>query len=338
MKRRSLRFNIVLLAVSIILSIIIGMVLLLTLDVFVFKLARNELWFDPNTEFDPELGWRQIPNRFVYMTSENITSNSLGGRGEEVDYSKEHILVMGDSVVLGFAVDDKQTMPYYLEGLIDGKYPGLQVLNMGVSGYGIDQYYLSLNKRINLTNPRLVIVVIYTRNDFEDTSSDNAYGRSKPFLMIRNNQLVNLNPKISRYSCHNLLTDSKILRLTDRKGQLRNHLCDGRQHSRNETEEIIKRLLSEVERIADEHGSRLLFVLDPGMREFENESVNQRFFRELFRNSDYSYLDYYAFLKSRDIDVSDLYQDDDPNHFTPSGNRLWAEAIFSYIEENRLLD
>ena len=342
MRWKALRSNLVLLAVSIVLSLIIGMILLIGFELLFLRPVWDARWNDlrnqQNTEFDPELGWKGIPNRSYYIFTGNISSNSLGGRGEEVDYSKEHILVIGDSVAWGLDLDDKEAMPYYLNEYMEEEYPRLQVLNMAVSGYGIDQYYMSLDERINLTNPRLIIVVIHTGTDFEDTSKDNAYGRSKPFFAMMDGQLVNLNPAISKYSCYNLFARSRILERFDEDSKMRGLVCGGREHTREETEELIKRLVAEIGRIARDHNSGLLFVISPREDDFAKQSYYLSYFRGLFRNSSYDYLDYYGFVRDTNADPQELYLKGDMDHYNPEGNRLLAETIFSYIKEKGLLE
>jgi hypothetical protein len=53
-------------------------------------------------------------------------------RSPEVDRSKGHVLLVGDSVVWGY-----------------GERHDLQALNLGVSWYGIDQYYLWLKRKLD---------------------------------------------------------------------------------------------------------------------------------------------------------------------------------------------
>ena len=66
-------------------------------------------------KFDSELGWAPIPNKkspiSLYF---NFQLNSLGFRSPEIDNSKEHILLLGDSVAWGLKNNENETFSYYL--------------------------------------------------------------------------------------------------------------------------------------------------------------------------------------------------------------------------------
>ena len=126
-----------------------SMVFCIILLVLVFEVRHyiknkqyiNQTWHDPNTQFDPELGWSPIPNRSINFPGwGTISSNSLGFRSPEINQSKKQIIILGDSVAWGFGVNDTETFPYYLDESVSSL--GYQVSNLAVSGYGIDQYYL----------------------------------------------------------------------------------------------------------------------------------------------------------------------------------------------------
>ena len=123
------------------------------------------------TQFDSELGWALIKNADYKFNGKKITINSSGLRSPEIDTSKEHILVLGDSLAFGYGLSDKETFSHFLEKRLHSKYKNIQVLNLGVSGYGVDQYYLFLKRHIENLNPKIIIVLICSRNDLLDTST-----------------------------------------------------------------------------------------------------------------------------------------------------------------------
>ena len=341
MRLKSLRSNLVLLAVSIAFSLILGFILLVG-----FELLSSYHHFGPSslegvhfpvTGFDSYLGWDGMPNQSFQFFEKNVTTNSLGFRGEEVDYSKEHILVLGDSVAWGFGVDDTETIPYDLNKLTEKKYPNLQVLNLALTGYGIDQYYLKLEKDISLARPKLIIMIIFTGNDFFETAADTSYGKSKPFFAIRDGRLLNLNPRISRYSCSNLLSSSNIINKIGRGSLLRKFICGNRRSTTQETEEVIRRLFSEMQNIAVAHNSSLLFVISPDKQDYISETSELLFFRSALKDGGYNYLDYYEILKKKDINTSELYIANYTDHYVAAGCKLLAEAIYQYADEKGLM-
>ena len=150
--------------------------------------------------FHPQLGWETIPSKTVTNGKVTYTTNSMGMRSGEVDSSRGHILITGDSVAFGLGVNNDETVSHYLEQ--DERISGLgyQVLNIGVPGYGIGQYYLNLKRNIDELNPKLIVLILYTTNDLDETRKDNRFGISKPIFIYRNGNLLNLNPNISRFS------------------------------------------------------------------------------------------------------------------------------------------
>ena len=102
--------------------------------------------------------------------------NGQGRRGELISMSRPHILVYGDSFVSATFTPIKQTFVWQLEQkLTAGPSPAPQVINCGVSGYGPDQESLVLEDEIDSLRPQLVIVSIYTGNDFGDLIRDKIY-------------------------------------------------------------------------------------------------------------------------------------------------------------------
>jgi len=98
-----------------------------------------------HTRYDVELGWVSVPSTTVkdlYGPGRTLTVNAQGFRGKH-EYAKTpppgttRILCSGDSFTLGWGVDDERTWCALLE-----KGSGLEVVNMGQGGYGIDQSYL----------------------------------------------------------------------------------------------------------------------------------------------------------------------------------------------------
>ena len=154
--------------------------------------------------FHPQLGWETIPETTVTNGKVTYTTNALGMRSPEVDYSRGHILLAGDSVTFGLGVNNDETVSHFLEKEEKISSFNFQVLNFGVPGYGIGQYYLNLKRHINKLNPKVIVLILYTANDLDETRKDARYGISKPFFFYEKGQLLDLNPKISQYSCSNI--------------------------------------------------------------------------------------------------------------------------------------
>ena len=102
------------------------------------------------------------------------------GRDEPAAEGRPTVLMVGDSFVLSIAADDQEIFPWILAHEMP-----LNVVNLGVLGYGTDQELVSLEAYLEThaaVNVRDVIVFVAT-NDFTDVQVDYGYlGRNKPFF------------------------------------------------------------------------------------------------------------------------------------------------------------
>ena len=98
--------------------------------------------------YDERLGWDNNPD-FIPSGGINAlyTINSDGLRSTR-EYEKTpledtlRIAMFGDSFTFGGEVQDNETWSYHLENSLTEKGIRAEVLNFGVSGYGMDQAYL----------------------------------------------------------------------------------------------------------------------------------------------------------------------------------------------------
>lgn len=305
--------------------------------------------------FDSELGWANKPNLSAVIDDKKHTTNSLGLRAPEIDPSKDHILIVGDSVTWGVGVNDDETLAYFL----NQKYAEYQTLNFGVNGYGLDQYYLHLKRHIAKTNPRFIIVVIFTGNDVGDTTTDISYGKSKPLYVVDRSKvtlapgreytvnpanLMLTNSNISPYSCANLTTARPWGRWSLNFSCLTGIFCSQHMLDDMETQYVIMATLMKIGELARQHNAGLLFVLSPYKWDFlppgSVKAVGKtsaglvpghlEYFRDIFRQMEFRYMDHFEEIQKRKLGVDGLYFDD--IHYSAAGNQALAEAIFEYIE------
>lgn len=111
--------------------------------------------------YHPTRGWTLAPNIKNKMTFGNkvLNSNSRGIRGKkEYSYEKSpkkiRILTIGDSFTFGEEVADHETFQSYLERLA----PQLEVINLGVHGYGHDQMLLYLKEEGLKYKPDIILL------------------------------------------------------------------------------------------------------------------------------------------------------------------------------------
>ena len=134
--------------------------------------------------YDPQLGWIGKPHAeatFQYLDCEHhVRQNRYGFRGSEHALergTRPRLAVLGDSFVWGFGVEDDEIFTSVLERRSD---PPLEVVNLGVSGYGTDQQLLlwrSLGRRFR---PDVVLLVLCPYTDLAENLLPSVYGHPKP--------------------------------------------------------------------------------------------------------------------------------------------------------------
>ncbi|MFV2089672.1 MAG: SGNH/GDSL hydrolase family protein [Pseudomonadales bacterium] len=124
---------------------------------------RNEVQFweryhdAPSADFgsyDPLLGWDNLSG-----------GDRIRGGLEELDTTGLRILAVGDSFVWGNEVAADETF----SSVLNARFSDLQVLNMGVPGYGIDQAYLKYLHYGSPLAPDVILFGVYV-SDYERAS------------------------------------------------------------------------------------------------------------------------------------------------------------------------
>ena len=123
---------------------------------------------------DPEIGHEHSPNSQGKFMGVSISTNSLGLRNREISNSKDpsvtRILMLGDSLTLGWGVRAKGTTSEILENILnhngaDQKY---EVINTGVGNYNTSMEVAYFVKKGYKLKPDIVILN-YFINDAEPT-------------------------------------------------------------------------------------------------------------------------------------------------------------------------
>lgn len=145
------------------------------------------------SRFDETYGWSLAPGtRSVSKATGRPVEyaiNAKGLRGPEIPYDKPagtyRIVLLGDSHTFGFGVPADA----HFAALLEGYLPGTQVVNMGVSGYGIDQELLLLEREGFRYRPDLVMVYVPHYADLRHLR-DKVWGMGKPRYVRRDGGLV----------------------------------------------------------------------------------------------------------------------------------------------------
>ena len=304
-------------------------------------------------QFHPQLGWETQPGKTISNRKLTYKTNALGMRSQEVDYKKKHILLVGDSVTFGLGVNNDETVSHYLSNKILNH----QILNLGVPGYGIGQYYLNLRRHIKKLKPNLIVLNIYTTNDLEETRQDQRYGVSKPFFLYQKGSLLHLNPKISKYSCSNIYSLSRIVKHLTPKFII--DKCKRRVIKRNKASPTIAKLIDEIRVLGMKKRIPTLIVLLPALTAVERvvctkttiEKITKtvkpcndldpgfeefyKYFSEMIKMYNLPHIDHLKNLVkySQEKEVKFLYGNNgkDIHHFSPQGNLFLANTIADRI-------
>jgi hypothetical protein len=113
-------------------------------------------------------GWAGRPGAVAPMGGGRVTLNAQGFRGRDLSLpkgaSRSRVVLLGDSIAFGYGVSDEETFAHRLE--VEDN--GLDVLNLGVEGYGPGQELLLLQRTGLRANPDVVVLAVCLRNDFVD--------------------------------------------------------------------------------------------------------------------------------------------------------------------------
>ena len=105
----------------------------------------------------PGLGYELVPGFDDSAHFQDVTINSLGFRGPELDDAKSTFAVIGDSIAFGYGVDDTETLPQRLrDAFVD-----YNVVNAGTPGYNLLQEALVYEHRVAALRPEALILVFY---------------------------------------------------------------------------------------------------------------------------------------------------------------------------------
>ena len=151
--------------------------------------------------FDAELGWANNPSttasssRTGYEIEYRI--NAQGLRDDETSYEKPEgtyrIVLLGDSRTFGYGVPIEK----HFSRLLEGYFRDVEVINMGVSGYGVDQELLYLRSAGLQYAPDLVIAYVAHYGNHRHMHS-RRFGRDKPKFELEEADLVLTNQPVSR--------------------------------------------------------------------------------------------------------------------------------------------
>lgn len=293
--------------------------------------------------YDPYLGWDA--NAGDDRIRGNTSYSPTPGNG------MRRIITIGDSFTYGAEVGDNETYSSYLEELLDG----VEVLNMGAGGFGIDQAVLKYLKYGSVLKPDLLVFGIHPPNWERCTLSFNAYSKPRFVYDYKSGgvTLTNTDHLPPEEAISGLRENTPhcylIPFLRQRFLQFRWRTDFGSQERYwFESTMVVKHVFEQLLASLQQDETPLLIVQIPLGGHFASEDLLRAgqdanmqimYLRGLYDAFNISCIDLIVELPrrySREQVLSEFYTrhpNGQPGHLTPAGNRVVAELIRDRLKE-----
>lgn len=125
--------------------------------------------YDPDYLVDLEPNVNVHLKHFLDFFSMKFTTNEYGFRAtQKIDNQKSQIACIGDSITMGFGVDDEDTFCYKLDNYKDSNNTTYQAINLGVDAYGPGAISLKLKKTLPKLNVKLLYYFASPGDDIDE--------------------------------------------------------------------------------------------------------------------------------------------------------------------------
>ncbi|BAP55039.1 hypothetical protein THII_0742 [Thioploca ingrica] len=372
-------------------NLLIFFVLLLLLE----AMGQLVAWLRPSYEVlylqpDRAVGWKQVPNlswrwtgHYWYAVdfSVPIKTNPLGFRDIAREFSKpngvKRVVLLGDSLIEAVQVPLEKTAGYLLEQKLKVSLQNTlnqsekwEVLNFGISNYGVGQYLLTYEEYAKKYSPDYVAIFVayfhmartvskYEGGAFPDTKNEQFWVR--PVFKIENDRLVRLPAEDfdkfvtlqeeqikNGFDRQRMRKKIQLITLYQGKILLQQIKNWGRKFYRKYIKitptqnhplidsEVLKVNLKVIEVLGEQvkNSGAHLIVIDASQYFGDQESVSNAL-KELSTENGFGYIPLYDFLlKANANGISTTWAHD--GHFNEAGNVILANALADWIAQNSL--
>ena len=292
----------------------------------------------PWTAYDKDLGWRNRPGVQLidHFPTEpgDVRINAQGLRANrdftpEPPAGRRRALALGDSFTFGFDVGNGLDWPARLEALD----PQLEVLNLGVCAYGLDQTVLAYEQAAARFEHDLVVLGFLNWDVNRATHDFTASGYSRPLFRVRRGRLALTNipvppprpPGSARFGSlmlarywRTMLVNREVRRFIDRPAT-------------SQSWELGRLLLRRLKASAEAAGARLAVVDIPWFGHLETiDRPMLEFVPRLFAEEGIDYVDLHPLFRERIADEQ-LYITPQGGHCSPAGYALIAAQALDLI-------
>lgn len=292
--------------------------------------------------FDPLLGWRNKPNfrnTEPLFGSERVSTNSKGARGKrEYPYERTgepRIVVVGDSFAFGWEVSDEETYAAVLESSLGN----VEVINLGVGGYGTDQMLLMLKSEGIKYRPDLVIAGIVSPDSLRNVVNFRDF--AKPMFELHDGKLELTGTPVRdpewwlrREPWRPKLIDIIVVAIDS----LETTTMRQRKHANR----LTKAIWQEMHRVGLSVGAKTLFLFAPGMKELmlgvsgKRSQGDRALFRRFERENQGEAItldmtqEFYARIRRGERFKA--------GHWGPHGHQVIAQALKEKILREQLIE
>ncbi len=298
---------------------------------------------------DPYLFWRNRTDVDIVYKGARVVTNSHGMRDDPVTKRKPaggfRVLSLGESTTFGSKVEQEECYSMRLEECLDGRSAGreVEVLNAGTPGWSLVQSFVYLEREGLEFDPD-VILVYHGFNDLLPTSytskrveraggsgesgpeagTDLALASRKRGTLERVGAWVHERSRAFRWMAHKAGQAAAEAKRKKPKTTVEEANPKGEQLARVPEADRLE-VLTRMERLAKEHGARLL-ILNPCYRSFmEHRAVLETFVAE----HDVEYLDLEPAVESLGGDRKTHFADG--SHPKATVHAKYAEMICEKI-------
>ncbi len=327
----------------------------------ILKIPRTRIVAERiHTEYDPLLGWVNKPDYYVedmYGPGKNFQTNSQRFRNRnnfpvQVPPGKSRWICSGDSFTLGYGVGNNDTWCAVLSKLI----PGLETVNMGQGGYGIDQAYLWF-QRDGVKVEYDTLLFAFITADLTRALSPVFRDYPKPLLTVREGKIIKLNvpvPCPNFFVRHlpraraaiNSLRVIKLIRLFLKPGDESKSSFGGGGDPIQRVKDVTAAIFDSLHKFHQKKNRRVLFIYLPTRPEYRDKSktaIVRSFLSAKAQKNGWILIDLFEdfrSLKPEEVDLLFLQRNlpgyiASRGHYTKKGNQYIAKRILEEIAGRR---
>ncbi len=327
-------------------------------------------------QYHEKLGWSLIPDidaidsGFEWKVKYHINEDGIRGRldiGNKED-SVYRILILGDSFSEGLGIQQHKRFSYLTETMCNKNNKDVEVINAGVRGYNLTQYHILFQSLYKKYKPDLLIIAVVTGDldvvsDGTFLAADIVQRYYRPYYNLKDEKLMlkgvpvpkpdraiyvkdkieflkrGLRKHSALYGFLRIASDGNIflrkigVSLGFKKGILkypqnkRYLYIDNKELNERISTFVIKDILDTLKQNG---GSLLTFLLKD-----DKSENNADYFSKLSNDLGFFYASFSEISHEYRQDKRKYYFRFDP-HFNEKGNKLVAEALYSFLNENVL--